>query len=72
MSVLQDPAAGGAGDEASSEVGLDISEYDGLTVAQVIPRLAALGVGELRRLADHERRHGNRQPVLDAIDRALG
>jgi hypothetical protein len=71
MSVLQDPPAGDTDDEASDEPRLTMSDYDGLTVAQVIPRLAGLGVGELRRLADHERRHGNRKPVLDAIDRAL-
>lgn len=71
MSVLQDSATGDAGDVIASEPSLPIAGYDELTVAQVIPRLAGLGIGELRRVADHERRHGNRKPVLDAIERAM-
>jgi hypothetical protein len=58
---------------AASELlpGLATIEYEQLTVARVLPRLADLSPGQLRRVLDFERRHGNRQPVLEAIERAL-
>ena len=51
--------------------GLGTVDYESLTVARVLPRLADLSPGELRRVKDFERRHGNRQPVLEAIEQAL-
>ena len=49
-----------------------VAGYDGLTARQVQARLADLSPGQLRALADYERRHANRKTVLDAVDRALG
>jgi hypothetical protein len=51
--------------------GLPSYDYERLTVARVLPRLADLNPSQLRRVLDFERRHGNRQPVLDAIEQAL-
>jgi hypothetical protein len=54
-----------------SEGQLPIGDYDELTARQVQGRLTGLSHAELRRIAEHERRHGNRKTVLDAIERAL-
>ena len=51
--------------------GLGTVDYEALTVARVLPRLVDLSPGELCRVKDFERRHGNRRPVLDAIEQAL-
>jgi polyhydroxyalkanoate synthesis regulator phasin len=51
---------------------LPIADYDELTARQVQARLGELSDAELRQIADHERRHGNRKTVLDAIERTLG
>jgi polyhydroxyalkanoate synthesis regulator phasin len=45
--------------------------YDDLTAAQVQVRLEGLSPAELRKVREYERRHANRQSVLQAIDRAL-
>ena len=42
------------------------------TARQAIERLGELSSAELRSLRDYERRHANRNSVLDAIERALG
>lgn len=49
-----------------------LSGYDELTARQVLERLGELSAAELRKVRDHERRHGNRKTVLDAVERALG
>jgi hypothetical protein len=51
---------------------LAIADYDELTARQVQARLGELSDAELRQIAEHERRHGNRKTVLDAIERTLG
>jgi hypothetical protein len=71
LSVLQDLPAE-AGDGGIGTVNVLVPGYEGLTVAKVLPRLAALSRPQLQRLADYERRHMNRKPVLDAIERLLG
>jgi hypothetical protein len=48
-----------------------ITAYDDLTAAQIADRLRALTPAQLRRVRDHERRHGNRKSVLNAIERRL-
>jgi polyhydroxyalkanoate synthesis regulator phasin len=50
---------------------LPIADYDDLTAVEVTERLAGLAAPELRRVRDHERRHGNRKSVLAAIERRL-
>jgi polyhydroxyalkanoate synthesis regulator phasin len=45
--------------------------YDDLSAAQVTSRLGDLTPAELRKVRDHERRHGNRKSVLDAIESKL-
>jgi len=51
--------------------GLPLDDYKHLTVARVLPRLEQMSPSQLRRVLDFERHHGNRQPVLDAIEHAL-
>jgi hypothetical protein len=51
--------------------GLPLDDYKHLTVARVLPRLAEMSPSQLRRVLDFERHHGNRKPVLDAIEQAL-
>jgi polyhydroxyalkanoate synthesis regulator phasin len=48
-----------------------IDGYDELTAAQVRARLGGLDADALRTVRDHERRHGNRKTVLQAINRTL-
>ncbi len=48
-----------------------ITGYDDLTARQVLERLGALEPAQLRRVREHERKHGNRKTVLDAVERAL-
>jgi len=47
-----------------------IADYDELTAAQVVDRLAGLDAADLQRVRDHEADHANRATVLRAIDRA--
>ena len=49
-----------------------ILSYEDLTAAQVADRLDDLSPAELRKVRDHERRHGNRKTVLQAIEVRLG
>jgi polyhydroxyalkanoate synthesis regulator phasin len=49
-----------------------ISNYEGLTAAQVQTRLADLSNAELRKVRDYERRNANRKTVLGAIETQLG
>jgi hypothetical protein len=51
--------------------GLPLDDYKHLTVAHVLPKLRQMTPAQLRRVLDFERRHGNRRPVLDAIEQAL-
>jgi polyhydroxyalkanoate synthesis regulator phasin len=51
--------------------GFPLEGYDELTAAQVRARVSKLDADELRTVRDHERRHGNRKTVLQAINRAL-
>lgn len=45
--------------------------YDDLTAAKIVQRLPDLTPPELRKVRDHEKRHGNRKSVLEAIEKAL-
>jgi hypothetical protein len=45
--------------------------YDDLTAGQIQKRLGNLTPGQLRKVRDYERRHGNRKSVLNAIEKAL-
>jgi len=54
-----------------SSAAFPIEDYDELTARQVLDRLGGLSDAELRRVKEHERRHGNRKTVLDGIERAL-
>jgi hypothetical protein len=46
--------------------------YDDLSAAQITKRLTDLTPAQLRKVRDHERRHGARKSVLNAIERKLG
>ncbi len=62
-------------DRARRSVGggaFPITDYDDLTARQVQGQLSGLTPAQLRAVLDHERRHGNRKTVLDAVTRALG
>jgi polyhydroxyalkanoate synthesis regulator phasin len=62
-------------DRARRRVGAStfpILGYDDLTAAQITKRLTGLTPAELRKVRDHERRHGARKSVLNAIERKLG
>jgi polyhydroxyalkanoate synthesis regulator phasin len=48
-----------------------IDDYDTLTAAQVMARLAALEEPELRAVREHEKRNANRKSVLGAIEHRL-
>jgi polyhydroxyalkanoate synthesis regulator phasin len=48
-----------------------IAGYDDMTAGQVQQRLDGLSPGELRKVAEYERRHANRKSVLAAIKKAL-
>jgi UDP-glucose 4-epimerase len=48
-----------------------LDHYDDLAAEEVIEMLEPLEPGDLRTLRDHERRHANRQAVIEAIDAAL-
>ena len=70
MSVLKElPKDDGS--EAHRSAELLPAGYGELTVAKLLPRLNELSVTELWRVQDYERRHANRTPVLDAIERLL-
>lgn len=56
---------GGSGDS------FPIAGYEDLTAAQVQARLDGLAAGDLRKVREHEKRHGNRKTVLRAIDQRL-
>jgi polyhydroxyalkanoate synthesis regulator phasin len=49
-----------------------ISDYDELTVAQVMTQLPGLAPAQLRKVRDHERSHANRKSVLAAVEKLLG
>jgi polyhydroxyalkanoate synthesis regulator phasin len=51
--------------------GFPIEDYDDLTAAQIVSRLGELGVDDLRRVRDYERRNANRKTVLAALDAKL-
>lgn len=48
-----------------------IEDYEELTAARVVRRLAGLTPTDLRRVREYERRHANRKTVLDAVEKAL-
>lgn len=48
-----------------------ILNYEDLTAAQVGERLDALTPAQLRKVRDHERRHGNRKSVLTTLEKRL-
>jgi hypothetical protein len=52
--------------------GFPILGYDDLNATQIATRLADLTPAQLRKVRDHERRHGARKSVLNAIERKLG
>jgi polyhydroxyalkanoate synthesis regulator phasin len=49
-----------------------ILRYDELTAVQIKQRLSDLSPADLRKVRQHERRHGNRKSVLTSIDKRLG
>ena len=65
-----DRARRAAGLGSSSGVG-GIARYDELTAAQIVARLSDRDDGELRRVADYEKRNANRKSVLSAVDKKL-
>src|SRR3954453_13590110 len=48
-----------------------IGDYDDLTAAQIVSKLGALEIPDLRRVRDYERRNANRKTVLAAVDQKL-
>ena len=48
-----------------------ISGYDDLTAAQIVARLDDLAAGDLRKVAEYERRNANRKSVLAAVEKRL-
>lgn len=63
------PAAAKAPSRASTN--LPISDYDNLTVPQIVANLTGLSVAELRQVRTYEKRHKNRAGVLTRIEGAL-
>lgn len=56
---------------AGLAVPFPVEGYDDLTAAQVIDRLPELDAGELRLVAEHEKRNANRKSVLAAVEKQL-
>src|SRR3954471_9367868 len=56
----------------TGEDAFPIGDYDDLTAAQVVSRLADLEAPQLRRVRDYERRNANRKTVLSAVEQRLG
>src|SRR3954447_16414259 len=52
----------------TGEDAFPIGDYDDLTAAQVVSRLADLEAPQLRRVRDYERRNANRKTVLSAVE----
>lgn len=50
---------------------LPIPDYDHLPIGSLQHRIRALDVEQLNQLADYERQHANRLPVLASIDTRL-
>lgn len=50
---------------------LPIPEYDHLPIGSLQHRIRALDAAQLNQLADYERQHANRLPVLTSIDARL-
>jgi hypothetical protein len=50
---------------------LPIPDYDHLPEGSLVHRVRALDEGDLRRLLDHEREHGNRTPVVTMLEQRL-
>ncbi|HWT91814.1 MAG TPA: hypothetical protein VN238_02370 [Solirubrobacteraceae bacterium] len=48
-----------------------IEDYDDLTAAKVIERLEQLDAGDLRLVAEYEKRNANRKSVLAAVEKQL-
>ena len=48
-----------------------IADYDDLTAAEIVSRLADLSAEDLRHVRDYERRNANRKTVLAALDAKL-
>lgn len=51
--------------------GLPIEDYDELNVAEISRRIEGLGAAEIRQLREYERRHKNRETLIDLFDRKL-
>jgi hypothetical protein len=63
-----------AGDDAApaaSEPALPLARYDELSLASIRARLRGLDAGQLRVLADHERRNAERPDVLGMLERRI-
>jgi hypothetical protein len=56
---------------SKASAGLPITDYDNLTVPQIVANLANLSVAELRQVRTYEKRHKNRAGVLTKIEGAL-
>jgi hypothetical protein len=66
------PASRSSPAPAHGKPEVPIPGYEELSARQAIRRLRELSPAELRLLREYERRHANRQSVLDEIQRALG
>jgi polyhydroxyalkanoate synthesis regulator phasin len=75
VSTKADKARSKAADKARRAAGMGasfpIAGYEDLTAAQVQVRLDGLTPADLRKVAEHEKRHANRKTVLRAIDQRL-
>ena len=56
---------------SKASASLPITDYDNLTVPQIVANLASLSVAELRQVRTYEKRHKNRAGVLTRIEGAL-
>ncbi len=68
LQIIEGEANGAPG---SNGVVLPIPNYDKLNVGEVSKRLDGLSAEELRRVRDYERRHKNRESVIEQLDRKL-
>jgi hypothetical protein len=55
----------------SPDRGLPISDYQGLTIAQVSARLERMAAKDIRKIRDYEVKHKNRKGLITLLDRRL-
>jgi hypothetical protein len=56
---------------ASANGGFPIAGYDDMNVAEISSKLDGLSEDQLKRVREHERRHKNRETLIDQIDRRI-